>query len=92
MYTLTKNPIQCISPKFFTFFKGLQPCLSFSTPNENFVNNYCLLLDKELISSIQVIFVFLYLLFDNREKNCMYMDMFPEKTDISSTGTITVHM
>ena len=75
MYTLTKNPIQCISPKFFTFFKGLQPCLSFSTPNENFVNNYCLLLDKELISSIQVIFVFLYLLFDNRDKNHMYMDV-----------------
>ena len=44
------------------------------------------------ISSIQVIFVFLYLLFDNRDKNCMYMDMFSEKTHISSTGTIAVHM
>ena len=50
VYTLTKIPIQCISPKFFTFFKGLQPCLSCRKPNENFVNNYCQLLNKDIFN------------------------------------------
>lgn len=35
---------------FHMFFKGLQPCLSCSTPNGNFVNNYCQLLNKDIFN------------------------------------------
>lgn len=35
---------------FHMFFKGLQPCLSCSKPNENFVNNYCQLLNKDIFN------------------------------------------
>ena len=68
VYTLTKNPIQFISPKFFTscFSKGCNHVWVTANPMKILQIITVSYLIK--ISSIQVIFVFLYLLFDNREK------------------------
>lgn len=48
VYSDWKPYTMYFSQIFHMFFKGLQPCLSCSKPNGNFVNNYCQLLNKDI--------------------------------------------